>query len=465
MLVCSVSRIERGLTETLRVAIGVWMLFGGEVCEAAEKVALVVGNARYEAEVGALRNSVNDAKGMASTLRGLGFEVLEKQNLTRDEMIQAMVVFRGRLAEAEVGLFYYAGHGLAVSGSNYLVPVKSGYEAEGVDETTRRMLAETRLFNVEQAVADMKSAGGSCHLVILDACRTTALAASGRTRDVVSRGALAEMAPPAGSLVAFATDAGHTAFDGEGSHGLYTEELMRHLRTPGLTIEQVFKRTRAGVLERSGGGQMPAEYSRLIGEDVYLAGVPATTAVGVAAEVMEPVKAGGGDLVALAKRGEAQACGVAMRARLAELGAFGEAVEPLSILLEQAKEKLKTAEAPSPGVIEVAETCALVLELLMEVVPADHERLGELTAKAHNRRGDARLLLGQAEAALADFEAALKLTDEDAYLFYNRGCALLALGREEEAVTDFERAAGPGFNQGGAKRLAEEALRRCRQER
>lgn len=430
-------------------------------CPAAERVALVMGNARYEAAVGPLRNAVNDSKGMAETLRGLGFEVIERKDVTRDEMLKAMLAFREALAGAdvEVGVFYYAGHGLAVGGSNYLVPVKSGYLSEGVDEATRRMLAETRLFNVEQAVADMKSAGGKCHLVILDACRTTSLSASGRMRDLVSRGALAEMTPPAGSLVAFATDAGHTAFDGEGKHGLYTEELMRHLRAPGLTIEQVFKRTRAGVLERSGGGQMPAEYSRLIGEDVYLAGRP--QAESSSKEASPPEQRVEKDALTLAKEGAVKECVFMLRARAAEAGVLAEAVEPLSVLLEQVKEDLKTAEAPSPQVIASAATCDWVLELLQEVVPADHERLGELTAKAHNRRGDARLLLGQAEAALADFDEALKLTDEDAYIFYNRGCALWALNRQDEAVVEFQRAAGPGFNQPGARRLAQEALKRA----
>lgn len=428
-------------------------------CPAAERVALVMGNARYEAVVGPLRNAVNDSKGMAATLRGLGFEVIERKDVTRDEMLKAMLAFREALAGADVGVFYYAGHGLAVGGSNYLVPVKSGYQSEGVDEATRRMLAETRLFNVEQAVADMKSAGGKCHLVILDACRTTSLSASGRMRDLVSRGALAEMTPPAGSLVAFATDAGHTAFDGEGKHGLYTEELMSHLRTPGLTIEQVFKRTRAGVLARSGGGQMPAEYSRLIGEDVYLAGRPqAESSSGEEPPQEQRLEK---DALTLAKEGAVKECVFTLRARAAEVGVLAEAVEPLSILLEQVKEDLKTAEAPSPQVIASAATCDWVLELLKEVVPADHERLGELTAKAHNRRGDARLLLGQAEAALADFDEALKLTDEDAYIFYNRGCALWALNRQDEALVEFQRAAGPGFSQPGAKRLAQEALKRA----
>ncbi len=456
------------LLKSPKMAVLAGFLFACCCGEAAgPRTALVVGNAKYEAAFGPLRNSSRDAKAMAATLRGLGFAVIERHDVTRDQLLKAMLEFRKTLADAEVGLFYYAGHGLAVAGANYLVPVKSGFNAEGADETTRRMLAETRLFNVEQAVADMKSAGGRCHLVILDACRTPALAVSGRTRDAPARGALVEMSPPAGSLVAFATDAGHTAFDGEGRHGLYTEELLKHLLTPGLTIEQVFKRTRAGVLERSDGGQMPAEYSRLIGEDIYLAGLPEPVAMGAArqeepAPVARP--ASFDEAMKLAKAGDAAACVAALREMAAEREIAEQAVEPLAALLEGVKEDLKVSEAPSPKVIAAAETCTLVLEALPDLIPAEHEWLGELTAKAFNRRGDALLLLGQPGAALEHFEAALELTDEDAYIFYNRGCALLALGREEGARANFERAAGPEAKQPGARRLAQEALRRMRGE-
>jgi uncharacterized caspase-like protein len=430
------------------------------LAQSAERVALVIGNARYEATMGPLRNAVNDAKGMTQLLQTLGFEVIERHNVTREELLKAMVPFRAALAQAKVGLFYYAGHGLAVAGSNYLVPLKSGFDPIAThDATTQRLLAETRLFNVEQAVADMTSAGGHCHLIILDACRSSTVNPSGRTRDVIARGALTEMTPPAGSLVAFATDSGHTAFDGEGKHGLYTEELMHHLKTPGLTIEQVFKRTRASVLERSGGGQMPAEYSRLIGDDIFLAG-PLPAAANATSPALDLPALAEADVVGLAKAGHAAACAQQLRAKAVHSGPFAAAVEPLSLLLEGVKEDLKSAEAPSPKVVSAAEKCTLVLDLLAELVPSEHERLGELTAKAHNRRGDALLLLGNPEEALNDFEAALSLTDEDAYIFYNRGCALLALGRESEALADFRRAAQPTHPQPGAKRLAEQALKR-----
>lgn len=143
--------------------------------------------------------------------------------------LRLLLDFRSTLAGKEVALFYFAGHHIHVDGANYLLPIQSGYAPEGADVVTLRLLAETWLFNVEQAVADLKSGSARCNLVILDACRTTALARTGRTRDAAdSATGFAEMGPPAGSLIAFATHAGQTALDGDGANGLYTEELLRH---------------------------------------------------------------------------------------------------------------------------------------------------------------------------------------------------------------------------------------------
>ena len=133
---------------------------------------------------------VSDAKAVAKTLRGLGFAVIEEHNVTRDELLEAVAEFRAKLRGAEVALFYYAGHGISVAGSNYLIPVKSGYKPEGADDTTLRLLAETKLFNAEQVVAEMSAAGARCNLVILDACRSTPVARNPRTRDVANPGGL-----------------------------------------------------------------------------------------------------------------------------------------------------------------------------------------------------------------------------------------------------------------------------------
>jgi len=439
------------------------------------RTALVIGNARYEAAVGPLRNTGNDAKAVAKTLRDLGFAVIEKHDVTRDQLLRSVVEFRATLTNAEVGLFYYAGHGISVAGSNYLLPIKSGYTSEGADDVTLRLLAETKLFNVEQAVADMKSSGALCNLVILDACRTTAVARTGRTRDAASPGGLSEMKPPAGSLIAFATDAGQTALDGDGTNGLYTEELLRNLRTPGLTVEQVFKRTRAGVLERSNGGQIPAEYSRLVGDDIFLAGQAPATLPGVPVpaapaesppslprSVTPPALPTLKEITKLATAGKARECVEALQQISKSKGPGDYASPPLETLLDHVKEDLKEATTASPKVESAATTCELILQALRDCLPPDHEKKIPFTAKALNRRGDSLLLLGRADEALDAYNAALPLTPDDAYILYNRGRAYQALGDTEKARTDFIAIADGKFQSTGAKKLAREALEKLK---
>ena len=435
----------------------------------SSRAALVIGNAKYEASVGPLRNASSDAKAVAKTLRGLGFAVIEEHNVTRDEMLEALAEFRGKLRGAEVALFYYAGHGISVAGSNYLIPVKSAYKPEGADDSTLRLLAETKLFNAEQVVAEMSAAGGRCNLVILDACRTTPVARNPRSRDLANPGGLAEMQPPAGSLIAFATDAGRTAQDGQGSNGLYTEELLKHLRTPGLTIEQVFKRTRADVMQRSAGAQIPAEYSRLVGEDVYLAGLAPALPTATAATVVDGAAAGESDralkaepvqpptpgaINKLAAAGKAEECVEALKLTASIRGAGDYAVAPLDTLLELAKEDLKEATAPSPTVEAAMKICDLVLESIRDCLPPDHAKNPALTAKAQNRRGDCLLLLGRAADALPAYNVAIQLAPDDAYPVFNRGRAQLALGRLDEAKADFTTAASAKFKQPKARKLA-----------
>ena len=424
------------------------------------RIALVIGNSRYESAVGPLRNTVNDAKAMAKTLRTLGFTVVEKHNVTRDELLTAMLQFRAKLRGAEVGLFYFSGHGISVAGSNYLLPIKSGYHSESADDTSRRLLAETKLFNAEQAVAEMSNAGADCNLVILDACRTTPVARDPRMRDAASGGGLVEMNPPAGSLIAFATDAGHAASDGEGTNGLYTEELTKHLLSPGLSIEQVFKRTRASVMVRSAGAQIPAEYSRLVGEDIFLAGPlppkPAEEPIPKAQPVPIPTLA---EVNKLAAIGDAARCIDALRRYTRGRAApGGQAAAPLTTLLDQVKENLRDGNAATPIADAALQTCDLILAALTDRLPADPAQRATLTAKAHNRRGDALILLNRAEEALTAFNAAADLAPDDPYIFYNRGRAFLALDRKDEAKADFTAAAGTKFKKTGARKLALEAL-------
>ncbi len=278
------------------------------------------------------------------------------------------------------------------------------------------------------------------------------------------------MKPPAGSLIAFATDAGQTALDGDTTNGLYTEELLRHLLTPGLTIEQVFKRTRAAVLERSDGGQIPAEYSRLVGDDIFLAGPalaapapahePAPTPVMKAEALPVPSQA---QILNLAKTGMAEECADALLAVAEAQGAGAYAAEPLALLLERAKEDLKEAGLSSPQAENASTLCMQVLRVLPSCLPPNLELYQELNAKAHNRRGDALVLLGRAEDAIPFFDAALALTPADSYILYNRGRAFASLGLTDKARADFTAASSVKFNQPKARKLAQEALEQLKQ--
>jgi uncharacterized caspase-like protein len=226
--------------------------FGAAAAEPEPRVALVIGNAAYAD--GALRNPVNDAREMARTLRGLGFTVLAHENLGKQAMEQAVLDYGRRIAAGGVGLVYYAGHGLQVRGRNYLVPV----DARIADEAGTRVAA----VDVDLLLEQMSTARNRVNVLILDACRNNPFE---RRLRGTSTG-LAPVDAARGTLVAYATAPGSVAADGQGRHGLYTDELLKALRVPGLKIEEVFKRVRAGVAERSHGAQTPWESSSLTGD-------------------------------------------------------------------------------------------------------------------------------------------------------------------------------------------------------
>ena len=220
--------------------------------DSRKRVALVIGNGSYK--FSPLKNPANDARVMAASLRRLGFDVEEKANLGFAQMNRAVDSFGKKLNSGGVGLFYYAGHGIQVNGNNYLIPV----DAEIDDENEVRY----KTVDAGLVLAKMEQSRGDVNIVVLDACRDNPFSRSFRS---TSRG-LASMDAPNGTFIAYATAPGKTAADGSGSNGLYTQELVRILETPGLKLEDVFKRTSRGVKDRSGNKQTPWVASNLDGD-------------------------------------------------------------------------------------------------------------------------------------------------------------------------------------------------------
>ena len=244
--------------------------------QAEKRVALVIGNSAYK-EGGALKNPVNDARIMAAALRELGFQVVARENATKQQMERAVGEFGDALAAGAVGLFYYAGHGLQVNGRNYLVPVDANIGAES------RVRLET--LDADLVIEQMASVGSSVNLVLLDACRNNPF-----ERRFRSGGAgLAQINAPKGTLIAYSTAPGTVAADGDGANSIYTAKLVQAIKTPGLAIEEVFKRVRIEVSRDSNDLQTPWEASSLVGNFYFLG--PTTVIVNPPASAAAPAPA------------------------------------------------------------------------------------------------------------------------------------------------------------------------------
>ena len=224
-----------------------------------KRVALVIGNSAYQ-QGSPLPNALNDARDMAAALRELGFTVIPGENLDRRAMEDAIITFGERLQGEGVSLFYYAGHGTQVSGVNYLIPIKA--------QITKEQHISSEAVPLTRVLQAMEMAENQTNIVILDACRNNPFVSGFRS----PRLGLAPVLAPKGMLIAYATDPGNVASDGErdARNGLYTAALLQHLRMADVEILDVFKRVGRMVHDKSKGEQVPWINTSLY-KDVYLA--------------------------------------------------------------------------------------------------------------------------------------------------------------------------------------------------
>jgi uncharacterized caspase-like protein len=252
-------------------------LISGNAAFADKRVAFVVGNAAYR-NVAQLPNPAIDAGSMARVLRNVGFDVVEGVNLSRDAMTAKLLEFGKKAEGADVAVFFYAGHGIAIDGTNYLLPVDADLKSEMDVKLGAAINVDLTL---EQTMSDAK-----VKLVFLDACRDNPFAAKIRsakaTRSVNVATGLAEMKSGEGTLIAFATGPGQTALDGQGgTNSPFTRALIANIAQPGVEIQQAMTKVRAQVNEETGKNQLPWGHTNLIGS-VYLN--PAAAPAEVAAE-------------------------------------------------------------------------------------------------------------------------------------------------------------------------------------
>lgn len=189
--------------------------------------ALVIGNAAYK------ENPANDAEDIAAKLEACGFSVIKARDCSVAEMDRALKRFKRTLADNDVGVFFFAGHGMQIDGENYLAAVDTN--TVGEDKAKYTALPLNRVIEVMGRAAISTS-------VILDACRDNPFERAWH-RSAGARG-LAPVYAPKGTLIAFATSPGQVADDGRGRNGAYTAALLQHITTPDCSIENMFKRVR-----------------------------------------------------------------------------------------------------------------------------------------------------------------------------------------------------------------------------
>jgi len=228
--------------------------------DAAKRVALVIGNSNYTSAP-SLINPQNDANAIATALSKLGFEVIKGLDLNERQTLQTFNKFRIKLATADVALLFYAGHGLQVGGSNYLVPTDASLDSE-LDLQAQAMRLDT--------ILNMMENPNRTSIVLLDACRDNPLArrlsrSMGTRSNRVGRG-LARVETGLGTYIGFSTEPGNVALDGDGIHSPFALALLNNINRENLDIESVMRLVRAEVYEKTNGTQIPWGNSSLIGK-------------------------------------------------------------------------------------------------------------------------------------------------------------------------------------------------------
>ena len=249
--------VTRLLTAALLAVITItW----SSASQAERRVALIIGNGAYK-NVPKLPNPPKDAKAMAALLRNLGFDVTTGTDLTQSGMTDSLRKFAASADNADVALFFYAGHGISLEGKNYLLPVDANLKSE-IDVKLGGPIDVNVMLDQTMSTAKVK-------LVFLDACRDNPfveqISRSVRTRSLTINSGLAEMKSSEGTLLAFATAPGQTALDGDSGHSPFTTALLDNLGAPNTEISVALTKVRASVADLTKKKQSPWASTKLTG--------------------------------------------------------------------------------------------------------------------------------------------------------------------------------------------------------
>ena len=217
------------------------------VAWAAPKVALVIGNSQYLRVDEKLKNPVNDAVAIAESLKGLGYQTTVVLNATLKQTLSAIETSRAAVDKDGSFVFYYAGHGIQVDGSNYLVPVDA--------DMSTRDLVNYQALRLQDVVGKISQSAASQQIFVIDACRndpfpkTYRSAVRGLSRESINT--LKD------SMIMYSASAGEVAEDGRGKHGVFTEVFLNSIQQEGVTLPVMMDDIKMQVRQKTNGKQNP----------------------------------------------------------------------------------------------------------------------------------------------------------------------------------------------------------------
>jgi hypothetical protein len=229
--------------------------------EKQKRLALIIGNKDYKFAT-VLKNTTNDARDMAATLKGVGFETMLYTDVDYTRFLKIVDTFSRKAPDYDILLFYYSGHGMMYQGENYLVPTDAALR-------NNEQQIEVECLNIKRITSNFNIGEGKANIAIVDACRNKPFNRSWMTN---SKG-IDDTNPyniktfrASGTITALSAGEGETSSDNpKGTNGLYTASLIKFIKEPGLSVNEVFQLTRKEVKEKSRNSQNPIEFNELIG--------------------------------------------------------------------------------------------------------------------------------------------------------------------------------------------------------
>lgn len=372
---------------------------------AGERLALVIGNAKYPDAEAPLREPVNDARELADELKRDGFAVEVGENLTGEQMRRAFERLYGKIKPGSVVLLFFSGFGIESSRQSYMIPVDAQIWTE---PDVRR-----DGFSLEKVLGEINSRGAGVKIALIDASRRNPFERRFRS---FSAG-LAPVIAPNGTLVMYSAALSSVVADNGGDRSLFVRELLKEIRVPDLTAEETLNRTRVGVTRASRSEQVPWISSSLAEDFSFIpGGSRPSTQTGNTPPPPPPVKQ--------------------QEATLPP----PPPPPPPKTEITQPPKQVEVSIPPPPPTQQPAKT---------ENALADDPTIKSLTAKLNDnpddsaalyRRGQVYASKGAYDLAIKDFNNSLRLNPKDVEAYNNRCWARTVVGDLQAALKDCNEA-------------------------